>query len=187
MGDCPRRLESLAQKNGYGGFFQPGRKYELRDKLRVAEIVGDEEERYFPAPVNATRVARRAQVGWHFAKKVMDELELGGVVLDPAFHKPDKGDKKVCGELGKVHEFFLLALRAEKPRRSNLQYVGLLRDTFGVEISTSSISNFVLKRFTFAGKFRVPNLVPLDKFKVGNKARYYEFLAKVNLLSDHGR
>jgi hypothetical protein len=33
----------------------------------------------------------------------------------------------------------------------------------------------------------VPNLVPLDKFKVGNKARYYEFLAKVNLLSDHGR
>ena len=44
-----------------------------------------------------------------------------------------------------------------------------------------------MKRFDFAGKFKKAVLVPIDKFRVGNKARYFEFMAKVHRLSDHTR
>ena len=58
---------------------------------------------------------------------------------------------------------------------------------YGVTISTSSISNFFLKRFEQKGKYKKANLVLLDKFKVVNRARYFEFINKINLLSDHSK
>jgi hypothetical protein len=80
----------------------------------------------------------------------------------------------VCGFLDIEHKLFLLGLRAENPARSNQDYCNNLLEGFGVAISPSSISNFFLKR-----------LIPLDKFKVGNQARYFEFMWKVKRLQDH--
>ena len=82
---------------------------------------------------------------------------------------------------------YLLALRADNPARSCQDYVNELAEAFGIQVSRSSISRFFLERFNFAGSFRKPILVPLDKFKITNVTKYYEFMFKVNELYDHTR
>jgi hypothetical protein len=57
---------------------------------------------------------------------------------------------------------------------------------WSVNLSANSISKFFLKKFDYLGKFKKTNLVPLDKFKLENKASCFEFKTKVaQLLSDH--
>jgi hypothetical protein len=85
------------------------------------------------------------------------------------------------------HELFLLGLRVKNPARSKQDYCNNLLEGFGVSISPSLISNFFLKRFDLVGKFEKIILVPLNKFKVGNQARYFDFMLKVKRLQDHTR
>jgi hypothetical protein len=136
---------------------------------------------------NILGVAREAKVSRTFVVKVVEELEDGGLV-DPEMHLSTTTNcTGVCGFLDIEHELFILGLRAENPARSNQDYCNNLRTVFGVEMSTSSVSNFFLKRFDHAGNFRKAVLVPLDKWRVNNKARYFEFMYKVRRLSDHTR
>jgi hypothetical protein len=153
-----------------GGYYQPGRRYEFKNKARVAAIIKKHKE-CFPS-MRISKVAEEAQVSCNSVRKILLELEDAGHVIDQDFTANGR-ENIVCGMLRIEHEIFLLALRAEKPARSNQDYVNNVRgDAFGINLSASSISNFFLKRFDYAGKFKKANLVRLDKFKLENKARY---------------
>ena len=78
-----------------------------------------------------------------------------------------------------------MSLWCEAPERPNISYVSLLAQHHGKLISESFISYWFKKRFPHKGSFKKPNMVPLDKFRRGNIARYFEFKAKLALLSDH--
>ena len=56
-------------------------------------------------------------------------------------------------------EVYLLALRAEDPTRTNLEYIHLLAATYGRTVSSSFISNWFRKRFQFVGSFKAPNII----------------------------
>ena len=116
----------------------------------------------------------------------MTELEEEDGLTDPNVKPPPRASV-VCGMLSLEQEYFLLSLRFENPARSNKDYVRNLKTFYDVDISESSISNFFLRRFDHQGNYKKPNLVPVDKFKPVNRTRYYEFMAKVQQLSNHMR
>ena len=171
--------------NRNGGFYIPGVRYGLDTKARVAFIIQQHQEECFPDNINIKAVTEEALVSRKFVYSVLAELEEDGIA-DPYFkpyiqpHRP-----VVCGMLTFEQEYFLLALRFENPARSNKDYCINLLDNYGDKISESSVSNFFLRRFDNEGKYKKPNLVPVDKFKPANRTRYYEFLAKVQQLSNH--
>jgi hypothetical protein len=120
-------------------------------------------------------------------RKIKGELEEGAIV-DPEVEATEGKATGVCGFLDIEQELFILGLRAESPARSNQDYCNQLLWAFGISILPSSISNFFLKRFNYAGNFKKAVLVPVDKFQTGNKARYYfEFMTCVTRLEDHTR
>ena len=79
-----------------------------------------------------------------------------------------------------------MALRAKKSARSSQDYINHLFEAFSIFVSPSYMSNF-LKSFNYKGKFNKSILVPVNRFRVVNKARYFEFMHKVQQLSDHIR
>jgi hypothetical protein len=79
---------------------------------------------------------------------------------------------------------FLLSLRAGDGRRPNISYIHELFLAYGRTISSSFISFWFNKRFRFGGRFKKPNLVPLDKFKDGNIIKYHKYIKKMGILPD---
>jgi hypothetical protein len=61
-------------------------------------------------------------------------------------------------------EAFLLELRIECPSRPNTDYVAKLKDFYDRDISATKISVWFRERYDYAGTFKVPNLVPIDKW-----------------------
>jgi hypothetical protein len=180
-------IQGTATINRWGGVYESGRSYTLRDKFRVSTVYEKHRARAFPMDPSISKVAKEAQVSRRFVSKVLRELKDGGLVDPELVDKTKSKATGVCGFLDIEHELFLLGLRAENPARSNQDYCNNLLEGFGVAISLSSISNFFLKRFDHTGKFKKAILIPLDKFKVGNQARYFEFMWKVKRLQDHTR
>jgi hypothetical protein len=70
-------------------------------------------------------------------------------------------------------EAFLLALRIECPNHPNMDYVAKLKDFYDHDISASStISVWFRKHYDYTvGTFKVPNLVPIDKWMMMNATR----------------
>jgi hypothetical protein len=58
-------------------------------------------------------------------------------------------------------------------------------DDLGKYLAVTTIHNFFLERYDHKGSLRSPNLVPLDKFRHGNVAKYHEFMAKLAMLPNH--
>jgi hypothetical protein len=180
-------IKGTPSVNRWGGVYETGRSYLLRDKVRVSNVYERHRAAAFPFDPNLLHVAKEAKVSRRFVSKVVEELKEGELV-DPELVDSSRSKATgVCGFLDIEHELYLLGLRAENPARSNQDYCNNLLEGFGVSISPSSISNFFLKRFDHAGKFKKAILIPLDKFKVGNQARYFEFMFKVKRLQDHTR
>jgi hypothetical protein len=106
------------------------------------------------------------------------DLEDGRLV-DPELDLGKTKSTQVCGFLGIEHEIFILGLHAENPARSNQDYCNNLLEGFRISLSPpSSISDFFLKRLDHTDNFRKAVLVPADKFQIGNKAPYLEFMAR---------
>ena len=163
--------------NSSGGLYKLGKPYQLRDKVRVARIYNKHCLDVYPEEPNLAKVGKEAQVSRTFMRKIAKELE-DSCLVDPDLKPQEPKSTGVCGFLDIEHELFILGLQAENPARSNVDYCHNLLEAFGLSVSQSSISNSFLKRFDFAGKFKKAVLVPIDKFCVGNKARYFEFMAK---------
>lgn len=171
--------------NQNGGFYRPGISYSVEIKLKVASIIRRHQKECYPDPIVIKAVAVEAGVSRAFVYSILNELEENTIV-DPSTKSKTSG-KVVCGMLDYEHELFLLALRAKKPARSKADYVKQLWLSYGIKVSESSISNFFLRRFDNKGNFKKPNLVPLDKFKLENRIRYFEFMDIVSKLRDHTR
>jgi transposase len=108
-------------------------------------------------------------------------------------HGPRSDSKKkdnVVGpgqKLSTVHEMFLLSLRTLDPSRPLYSYVNKLNTHFGKLVSYQSVSDWFDKRWDHQGNLLRANLVPLDKWKTINKIRYYEFVQKLRIYSDHSK
>ena len=99
--------------------------------------------RKFPEKPSVAQVAREAQVGWHFAKQVLSEIEEFGEMIDPeVVDKQQKDTRRKVHELDKMDAAFLVSLRAEDPSGPNLDCVNKLNDHHGKLICSTTISNF---------------------------------------------
>jgi transposase len=178
----------LVWVNDRGGYYQPGRMYQLPKKLKVAEIyLGLLEVRY-PRHPTVMEVAELGRVCWHYASQVIYELKELGAVRDPELNRRAKNNVLGPGQkLSTVHEMFLLCLRTLDPARPLYSYVQELNNQFQKVVSTNSINEWFNKRWDFRGNLKRGNLVPLDKWKAINKLRYYEFVQKLRIYSDHSK
>jgi hypothetical protein len=175
--------------NRNGGYFQPGRMYQIAVKMKVAEIyLGLLETRPDWSPITVSEVAYMARVGWDYARMVIDELQMLGFIRDPEDKRRAKNNVLGPGQkLSTVHEMFLLSLRTLDPARPLYSYVQELNNHFDKRVSTQSISDWFHKRWDHRGNLKRANLVPLDKWKPSNKMRYYEFVQKLRIYSDHSK
>ena len=77
---------TLANKNG--GFYECGRFYNLAKKRQVARAFLELQEELSPLEPTIRKVAKKAKVGWDYAKKVVMELAVHsgfiGHLVDPA-------------------------------------------------------------------------------------------------------
>ena len=179
------RIEGNVQLNENGGLYQHGVAYSILTKLKVAHSICRQQRQSPKTNINISAVAAECGVSRAFVYKIINELQLEGEIQDPLLHPRRASEPVVCGNLTQEQELYLLSLRAEAPARSNKDYVRHLYWQYGVKISESSVSNFFLYRFSFSGKYRKANLVPLDKFKIENRINYFRFMRTVKWLRDH--
>jgi transposase len=178
----------LVYVNDNGGYYQPGRMYQLPKKIKVAEIYLGLMEARYPLRVTVTEVALSARVGWDYARRVIHELEFHGFIREPEMIRRAKNHVLGPGQkLSTVHEMFLLCLRTLDPARPLYSYVQELNNQFQKTVTTQSISDWFHKRWDFRGNLKRANLVPLDKWKLVNKIRYFEFVQKLRIYSDHSK
>jgi hypothetical protein len=185
-------LAGFTLKNRNGGTYSPGRLYSIEKKMEVKEAYFHLQQEMFPKPPSFRSVAIRAKVDKKYAGRVIREIHANGDITDPfvireanrlAIVHRGPGSKT----LAVADQIFLLSLRAENPARPLRSYVLELSNQQGKLVSESTISLWFLKAFDHRGSFRKPNLIPLDKYRVGNIARYVEFMKLKDLISDHLR
>jgi hypothetical protein len=180
-------LRGVSKPNANGGIFHPGRRYELPKKMEVGvaflELV---EEKGGARHVSVKNVSKRAKVSWYYAKAVMKEYKETDYLTDPfEVHDEILKARATTLHLHVEEEMFLLALRAESPKRPNIDYIKELYETYGRVVSSSFISRWFKKRFEFRGDFKKPNLVPLDKWRPTNITSYLEYRMKMEQLPHH--
>jgi transposase len=178
--------------NKNGGLYRPGKTYDIEKKVFVGMTYMQMLEEDLPAGEGPTAaaLARRTKVSWDYASKIVTEIEIRGTIIPPDMSRKDKHIKRGVGsllQLTVVEEWFLLALRAEKPNRPNNDYIIRLYEHHGKLVSSTFISRWFKYRFHFNGCFKKPNLIPLDKFKIENLSAYVEFRQKINGLKDKSR
>jgi hypothetical protein len=185
-----RVINALTLINQNGGFYECGRHYSLAKKREVALtffLLREETESFYPT---VRSVAKRAKVGWRYADSVIRELGDNGEsianLIDPAIihHKKTTKDGEYRCFLSPEEEIFILSLRAEDGRTPNLEYIRQLNLSYGRVVSSSFISYWFKKRFGHSGRFKKPNLVPLDKFKNENIIKYQAYIDKMERLPD---
>ena len=180
-----RVLSGLAKANTNGGYYHPGKEYDFSRKLHVWDCFISLLFQLHPQQPSIAKVAREAKVSWDFAKKLVEEVKKNGCIIDPTInndgdHRHDRGSILTHEE-----SIFLLALRVEDPHRSNLEYIEQLFREHGKIVSSSLISKFFNQRFGKSGRFRKPNLIPLDKWKPENLGRFARFHQIISGFPDH--
>jgi hypothetical protein len=179
-------VSGLIYWNDAGALYQPGRMYQLPRKTEVAEV-------YLRlckelAHPSVMETAKLSKVSWAYANLVVTELKAIGMTVDPELLQRKKLNVLGPGQtLTTVHEMFILALRTVDPARLVYSYVQELITHFGKSVSYQCISDWFRKRWDFDGNLKKANLVLLDKWKLENKVRYYEFVQKLRIFKDHSR
>lgn len=175
--------------NRNGGIYHPGRTYNLEKKMDVGYKYMQAFQDSFPARPSIRAIAKSASVSRKFVTKVAAELvSTGGQLIDPDIAKDETDNRVGTGAfLAKEEVVFLLSLRAENSSRPNEDYTSRLYRAYGTRVSPQFISDWFKKGFAHNGSFRKPNLIPLDKFRPENIARYLEYRAKIEQLFDHSK
>ena len=170
--------------NQNGGLYKRGKRYDLIKKQTVAVEYLTMRVESENGRINISEIAKRARVSWKYAKKIVTEYERTQTISDPSIQK------KIINRPKRYHlsieeEVFLLALRAEDPSRTNLEYIHLLAENYGRTVSSSFISKWFKNRFEFPANFKKPNVVPLDKWRPINIARFIEYKCLMDALPLH--
>jgi transposase len=183
-----RRMHGLTLINANGGFYHPGRMYDLRTKLEVGQVYVSLFAENYPTRPSIRAVAKEAKVERTYASKVVEEFVLTGTLIDPETIKQERLDERVpTFHLSVEEEIFLLSLHTENPARPNFYYAQGLRDYYGTTVTPQFIGRWFEKRFDHSGRFCKPNLVPKDKFRPENLLRYMEFRLILEKLPDHSK
>ena len=105
--------------NEYGGFYDPGKYYNLARKLEVHEAFCLLADETYPERPTVRSVAEKSRVGPTYAHKIMKEIEAYGGVVDPEDLRKNKNVERGigCHTLSATHEVFLLS----RSHRRNLQ------------------------------------------------------------------
>ena len=181
-------MHGLTLVNSNGGFYHPGRLYDLRTKMHVGHAYVSLFQENYPIRPSIRAVAKKAKVDRAYASKVIDELVLTGTLIDPDTIKQQRLAERVPAfHLSIEEEIFLLSLRVENPARPNYSYAQELRDLYGTTVTPQFIGKWFEKRFEHSGRFCKPNLVPKDKFRPENILRFMEFRMILEDLPDHSK
>ena len=176
------RSTGRVETSATGIVFRRGKTYSYETKIRVGQCyyhlfhmnkLNPDQHKY----PTTSFVAKTANVGYKFAKKVMHEIHQFGAVLDPDIIKAEQLlNKKPITKLSAEQRVFILSLHVVMPNRPNQSYVDELQSKYNVLVCSSTITNFFKsKLFQHKGTFGKPNNVPLDKFRQENIVRFYEF------------
>jgi hypothetical protein len=158
--------------NENGGMFKRGSAYDITKKLAVCAVI-----RQQGSSLNMAEVARRCSVSWGFVCKVWEEmLENDGRVIDPSTVRQGRMEGPGANSLTEYDHFALMYLYFEEPSRSNASYVENLFQVTGTKVSRSTISRWFNNFFPISGRFRKPNMVPVDKFKPINLIKAEEYI-----------
>jgi hypothetical protein len=85
-------------------------------------------------------------------------------------------------------EVFLLALRIDFSVCLNTHYVAKLKDYYDRDMLASQILIWFKKCFEYAGgTYKVPSLVPINKWMMWNATKVMAFHAIIDLFPDHSR
>ena len=179
------RIEGFTLTNTNGGMYHPGRRYDLPKKMEVGvaylELLAEKGD-----TTTIKDVAEKSKVSWFYANAVVDEYKANGYLDDPTIiHNERNLARNPIQHLSIEEEVFLLSLRAEDAKRPNLDYIKHLHETYGRVVSSSFITRWFHNRFEFKGAFKKANLVPLDKWRPTNIARYMEYRLLLAALPQH--
>ena len=111
-----------------------------------------------------------------YIQRIEAEHMLNGGIVDPRENRQARAIGAGSKSLDKMDECVLLFLYLQEPTRSNRSYVDNLLELTGTTVSASTVSRFFNHAFPISGRFRKPNLVPIDKFKPENLLRAQEYL-----------
>ena len=176
-------LSNLPLTNQNGGYYTNGNVYEWKDKVRVANVYFELLSTEGPE-VTCRRLAKETKVSRGYAYKVLKELRYFKTVLDPALKSYYDGNKKGMNQLTHQQQVFLLAMRSRHPTAPNYRYIKELQDTYDINVSSSYITRFFANRFIYKGRFRKPNNVPLDKWKLDNLVNFVRFQQNINMVQE---
>ena len=161
--------------NEHGGIYKRGMPHDIVTKLSVSAAI---KRRGSGFTVSA--VAKDCKVSRYFVRKVHEEmLENDGNIIDPRTQKQHRARGAGTYTFTEFDHYVLLFLYLEEPSRTNASYVERLHAITGTVSSTSTVSRWFNHFFPISGRFRKPNLVPIDKFKTQNLWKAEEYLEAI--------
>jgi hypothetical protein len=117
MCDIPEvTTRGLVWQNQNGGFFLPGCMYGLPRKFAVGQICLQLWQLSFLTRLSSNELAREANVGWHYANKVISEINLKKEIIDPAeirLGKTSNGGLETNSPPRKTYFFFLFLSKSQ--------------------------------------------------------------------------
>jgi hypothetical protein len=162
--------------------------FQLPRKTEVAKIYLDLLEAHYQFCLTVNKTAVNSRVSWGLANMAINKLKALGAIEDPEVLQQKKDNVVGPGQkLTTIHEMFLLGRWTINPTHPLYSYVQELNSHIGLLVSYQSISDWFEKCWDFNGSLRQANIVPLNKWKATNKLRYYEFIQKLHVYSDHSK
>jgi transposase len=144
----------------------------------------DDPQTVWPPRIESVAEAARVSIG--YTHKVLAKYRRMSLIENPDLIKiRHTEEKKNYSKITPDIAIYLLALRANNDQRPLYKYKTQLMDDLGKYLAVTTIHNFFLERYDHKGSLRSPNLVPLDKFRHDNVAKYHEFMAKLAMLPNH--
>ena len=178
--------DSGLERNAHGRFYRRGSEYTTFHKLEAEELYWSIVTRDRGRHPGQREFARECRVSQTYARKVIAEIKIRGMVRSVEDLKEERWDQRNkgvgCRCLTNTDVGVLLQLRHLNPARSSISYVRHLRHLTGTLVSTSFISQFFKKIGPFEGNLRVINRVPADKYRPSNIVTYADYLSYVQQL-----
>ena len=162
--------------NKKGGVYIRGKAYSETKRESVTEIFEVIKNHNSNERVQTTDVAQVAKVSYKTAHGILKAYKRGDNIKPKSQYKNrplGPGSKKGLSE---EHESYILWLRFQDPFRTNMSYVREMRRRYGISISRTFVSRYFKERFERKGRSHLPNLVPMDKYKISNIMKYDDYL-----------
>ena len=173
-------LKQGVKRNRNGGYYEPGKQYDLCKKVRVAELYLSRSMDEGGGRPNISKLATDCHVGRAFVTKIEGELYAEGRVIPPDEIKLNMVNNRQLGagaiSLDPEDCFVLYQLYRKHPTRSLKSYVRELYYYTGTIVSESTVSRFFNHGFPIKGCLCKANLVPYDKFRPANIEKAVQYL-----------